>query len=450
MTIESIKSRPAHMIFQFSIPSIIAMVLTSLITLVDGFFIGNYLGGEGLAAVNLGLPILYVYLAVGIMIAVGGIAMAGIALGAGDIPRCNNIFNQTVVTAITVSILLSLAVGGLLGTVSELLKMDLRVSLFFRKYYALMILTYPVMILNSTLGMFIRGEGRPQIFMLITLMTVVENILLDYIFIHSLDGGIEGIALASLISVLTGLAGMLIYFRTGSRVFRFQRFSFSPGILKDTLLNGSSELIGQLSMGISLFAYNWVILRVAGVTGVAAFTVVGYAAYLFSMVIIGFGQGASPLISFSYGAGKPNLARLLRRKTSLFVFLAGLAAMLLMMSFSGWYSEFFVEDRGIAQMVKSGLVLFVLSFLFSGINTIASFYFTSLGKAGESALISSSRGLVLLLLCIFTLPRFLGMTGVWLAAPVTEALTFFLSLVLIRRSDKALNPAGIRQAVQQY
>jgi len=282
--------------------------------------------------------------------------------------------------------------------------------------------------------------------MLITLATVIVNIFLDFLFISRLHWGIKGIALASLISVLTGLSGMLVNFKRGSRVFRFRRCSFSPVILKDTLLNGSSELIGQLSMGISLFAYNWVILRVAGVPGIAAFTVVGYMAYLFSMVIIGFGQGASPLISFSCGAGEPGLARLIRRKTGLFVFMAGLTVMVLMMAGSDWYSRFFVKDQEVRHLVQSGLFLFVLSFLFSGINTIASFYFTSLGKAGESALISSSRGLVVLLICIFTLPRFLGMTGIWLAAPLTEALTLVLSLTLIRRSDKALGLAGIHRA----
>ena len=80
---------------QFSIPSIIAMVLTSLITIVDGFFIGNYVGKEGLAAVNLGLPIVYLYLALGLMISVGGVVIAGMALGSGDNRTCNSVFNQT-------------------------------------------------------------------------------------------------------------------------------------------------------------------------------------------------------------------------------------------------------------------------------------------------------------------------------------------------------------------
>jgi Na+-driven multidrug efflux pump len=171
---------------------------------------------------------------------------------------------------------------------------------------------------------------------------------------------------------------------------------------------------------------------------VAAFTIVGYVAYLFNMVIIGFGQGASPLISYSYGAKEFELSKTIRKKTNLFVFLVGIAAMLVMLIASDWYSGIFVSNSRVESLIYSGISFFVVAFLFSGINTITSFYFTSIGKAKESAFISLSRGLVVLLICIFTLPLVLGMTGVWLAAPVTEAVTVVLSFVFISKNNKCL------------
>ncbi len=104
MNLESIRGDKAGTILRFSIPSIIAMILTSLITVADGFFIGNFVGGSGIAAVNLGLPIIYLYLAVGLMVSVGGIAIAGMALGGGDIQKCNNVFNQTMSTVVAASV----------------------------------------------------------------------------------------------------------------------------------------------------------------------------------------------------------------------------------------------------------------------------------------------------------------------------------------------------------
>ena len=434
MNLDRIKEKTVSMIFQFSIPSIIAMVLTSLITIVDGFFIGNYVGKEGIAAVNLGLPILYVYLAIGIMVAVGGIAISGIALGAQNLKKSNDVFNQTVLSSIAVSVILSLLVSVLLRPIMSLIHMDAQVAGYFYSYFSIMIIAYPIMIVNSTLGMFIRGEGKPQIYMMISGLTVVCNIILDYMFIRWFHYGIEGIAVASLISLMIGMVCMVLFFLKKSTVYKFRKFEFSKQVLRDTVLNGSSEFIGQMSMSISMFAYNWVILKTVGVPGVAAFTVVGYAAYLFNMVIIGFGQGASPLISYSYGAEDIELCKTIRRKTNLFVFVAGVVVIIAMWMASDWYSGIFVSSKSVGALIRSGISLFVFSFLFSGINTITSFYFTSIGKAKESAMISASRGLVVLLICIFTLPALFGMTGVWLVAPVTEAFTIVLSFLLIQKN----------------
>lgn len=436
MNLENMKNKTVQMILQFSIPSIIAMVLSSLITIVDGFFIGNYIGKEGIAAVNLGLPVLYVYLGVGIMVAVGGISIAGRALGAQDIKKCNEVFNQTYVSAIVVTVILSILTRLCFEPIMAALGMDAQVASCFVKYYSIMIIAYPVMIVNNTFGMFIRGEGKPQLFMLFNIITVVSNIILDYLFIRWFGFGIEGIAVASLISVVLGAICMVSFFLRKSQVYKFHRLHFSGIILRDTIFNGSAEFIGQMSMSISMFAYNWVIMRLIGVSGMAAFTITGYVAYLFSMIIVGFGQGASPLISFTYGAKEIELSKTIRGRTNQFVLGAGIFFILILFLASGWYSNLFVKSESVATLVRSGIKIFVLSFLFSGINTITTFYFSSIGKAKESALISASRGLVVLLICIFLLPSLLGMTGVWLVAPVTEAFTIILSFVLIRQEGK--------------
>lgn len=438
MNLEIIRKKTVQTILQFSIPSIIAMVLTSLITIVDGFFIGNYVGKEGIVAVNLGLPILYVYLAIGIMVGVGGIVIAGIALGAQDIKKSNDVFNQTIISAIIVSVIISLLVGAFFRPIMGAINMDVNVASNFDKYYSIMIMAYPIMIVNSTLGMFIRGEGKPQLLMMINILTVIFNIFLDYLFIRWFHFGTEGIASASLISLTIGLFCMVIFFLKKSSIYKFQKFEFSKIVLRDTVLNGSSEFIGQMSMSISMFAYNWVIMRTEGVLGMAAFTIVGYVAYIFGMIIIGFGQGASPLISFSYGAQEIELSKTIRKKTNLFVFLSGAVVMIIMLIASDWYSSVFVSSESVKALIRSGIHIFIFSFLFSGINIITSFYFTSIGKAKESALISSSRGLVVLLICIFTLPSLFGMTGVWLVAPVTEAVTIVISFILVRQNENYL------------
>ncbi len=437
MNLEKMNDHIPQTVLKYAVPSIVAMILTSLITIVDGLFIGNYIGKDAIAAVNLGLPILYLYLGFGIMIGVGGSVIAGQWLGGRKREESIAVFNQTAATAVITLLMMSGVFLLALASMADRLIGDEGVRSFFYRYYFIMLFVYPFMVLNTVLGMFIRIEGKPEAFMQITILAIAVNIVLDYLFIAVLDRGIEGIAYGSLFSVLTGFVCMLLYFRGKSAIFRFGKFSPSRKVLTETFLNGSSEFIGQLSMSITMFALNHVILREVGVNGIAAFTIVGYVSFLFGMIVSGFGQGANPVMSYSYGAEEFILSRKARNVTIIYVFILGLVTLLLLNLFSGSYSNLFVKNTAVREMVEEGIPLYSLAFLFMGFNVIASFYFTSIGEARESAVISASRGLIVLLICILVFPSLWGMTGVWLAAPVTELVTIVFSTLFILRHDSS-------------
>ena len=438
MNVQEIKNNPAREILKFSIPAIISMVLTAFITVADGFFMGNYVGKEGIAAVNLGLPVVYLYLGVGLMVSIGGVAMAGMALGSGDRTACNQIFRQTIATTAFFSLSISVVVMFCFRPMLSIVRAEGQVAEYFQEYYRIMILELPVMVINSSFGMFIRGEGEPRFYMKVTMLNVLLNIVLDYVFAAHLGLGAAGIAWASLVSALASLGCILFFFWKRARIYGLGGFHFSLEICVRGILNGSSEFIGEMSTGIAIFAYNFVIMRRFGTEGVAAFTIVGYVSYLFSMVIVGFGQGSSPLISFCYGAQGRGAASDIRRRTCGYVLAGAAVVFTAMAGLGGWYSGLFVQNEIVRSMVKSGMAIFMVSFFFSGINSIASFYFTATGRAFESAVISFSRGLVILLICVFVLPALFGMTGVWLAAPVTEAVTLVITGFFLKREGNRL------------
>lgn len=434
MDLEKIKQNKGKMILRFSIPAIISMVLTSLITIADGFFIGNYVGKEGIAAVNLGLPVIYLYLGIGLMVSIGGAAIAGMALGAGDRTACNQVFRQTVVTTAVAAVLISCIMLFCFQPMLTVLRAEGKVIRYFQEYYQIMLLELPVMVINSSFGMFIRGEGRPEYYMKVSMAGVLLNIVLDYLFAGCLNVGTAGIAMASLVSELTAFICILYFFVRKAKIYRLGRFQFSGKICVRAVVNGSSEFIGEMSTGIAMFAYNYVIMRKIGVDGVTAFTIVGYVSYAFSMVVIGFGQGASPLVSFCCGAKERRLAADIRRKTNGYVLLAGAAVYLVMAAGMDWYSSAFVQSESVVRMIRTGMLIFMISFFGAGVNAITSFYFTASGRAFPSAVISFSRGFFVLLICIFTLPALFGMTGVWMAAPVTESITFVLTYFFLHCS----------------
>lgn len=433
MDINMIEKNHRKVILQFAIPSIIAMVFTAMINLIDGYFMGNYIGKEGLAAVNLGLPIVYLYLAVGLMFAVGGVAIASRLIGANEFDEANKVFRQTMAMCLLVTLGITVCMCILLNPISVTFNADELTRTYFKEYYLIMLFELPMMVLVSTCGMYIRGEGNPAFIMFSNFFTMVLNIILDYIFVKHLNLGVKGVAWASLLSSGIVLFISVMYFVKKSKIFKFGAFHFKKDTVKEMIFNGSSEFIGELSMCISMTVYNYSVLKYAGVDGVAAFTIIGYVSYVFSMIIIGFGQGMVPIISFLFGARKNKLAEKVRNTTMGFVAFAAVMVFVIMTCLSGWYSGLFSKNQEVISLVIPGLKIQMSSFLFAGINTIASFYFTAEGKAKESAVISSMRGLVILLIAILVLPLLFNITGVWMVSLTTEVITLFFSIFFLRK-----------------
>ena len=438
MDIREIKGNKLRTILQFSVPSIIAMLLQTAITITDGYFTGNYVGENALAAINLGLPILYFYLGVGLCVGVGGTVICGRLLGAEEKHKASEVFSQTVVTAGVICILTSIAVFLLFSPILKVLRADGELSGFFTQYYRIMLFTYPLIVVGTILGMFLRVDGKPQICMLVGILSCVLNAVLDFLFVGRLSMGVQGSAIASLIVQIIGDCVSLAWFLRSSGSIGFRRFRFDKAVSRETLLNGSSEFIGEMASAISMFAFNYVLMKYVGTEGVAAFTILGFAVYGYSMVAIGFGQGLTPLVSVCWGAKEQRTAMELRGMTNRILFTIGLLFAVFFFIFGKRYAGMFGCSDHIADMVSAGFRIYAVTFLFMGYDVINSMYFTSCGDAFSSALISSLRGIVLLLGFTFLFSALWGMTGVWLAAPATEVLTTMVSAWLITKHKKML------------
>ena len=212
MDIKQIKENKLKTILQFSIPSIIAMLLETVITITDGYFTGNYVGEDALAAINLGLPILYFYLGVGLCVGVGGTVICGRLLGARDKHKASEVFSQTIVTATMICVLTSLVVLLLFSPILKALRADENLSIYFTQYYRIMLLNYPLMVIGTILGMFIRVDGKPQVCMLVSIASCILNAILDYILVGRLVMGVQGSAIASLTVQALAVIVQFIYF----------------------------------------------------------------------------------------------------------------------------------------------------------------------------------------------------------------------------------------------
>lgn len=438
MNVETIKKNKLRTILQFSIPSIISMLLSTLITITDGYFTGNYVGEEALAAINLGLPILYFYLGVGLCVGVGGSVICGILLGAKENSRASEVFSQSIVTAAIICVITSVAVHLLFLPITNALGADGELALYFTQYYSVMLFNFPLMVIGTTLGMFVRVDGKPNICMLVSIASCILNGLLDYVLVAKLDMGVFGSAFASLAVQFISVAIQLAYFFGPSICIRITSFKFDSSVFKETILNGSSEFIGEIASAVSMFTFNYVLLKYAGAEGVAAFTVLGFAVYGFNMISIGFGQGISVLVSRCWGALERITAMELRIITNRILFIIGAVFAVFFTVFGKEYAQMFGCGSNVAYMVSEGFLFISATFLVMGYDVINSIYFTSCGDAKSSALISSLRGFILLLIFTLVFPAIWGITGIWMATPATEILTALVSVLLIEKQKKAI------------
>lgn len=438
MDINQIKENKLKTILRFSIPSIIAMLLETVITITDGYFTGNYVGEDALAAINLGLPILYFYLGVGLCIGVGGTVICGRLLGAKDERKASEVFSQTIVTAAVICILASLVISGLFTPILKVLRADGNLSAYFTGYYRIMLFNYPLMVIGTIFGMFIRVDGKPQVCMLVSIISCILNAILDDILVGRLAMGVQGSAIASLIVQVIAVIVQFIYFIRLSAGIRFRHYRFDRAVNKETIFNGSSEFIGEMASAISMFAFNYVLMKYVGAEGVAAFTILGFTVYGYSMIAIGFGQGLTTLVSVCWGAKEQKTAMQLRILTNKILFGIGALFAVCFFVFGRSYAGMFGCSSSVADMVSAGFRFYAVTFLIMGYDVINSMYFTSCGDALSSALISSLRGMILLLAFTFIFPAIWGMTGVWMAAPATEALTAIVSAWLITKQKKMM------------
>lgn len=438
--IESIdKTNLVKTFFKYSIPCILGMFLTSFITVVDGMFIGWKLGERGLAAVNLTLPVLYVLLGITIMIGVGGVTLAMQSLGEKNLLRANRRFTFTIILNASASILAAGILIVFKDFIIGFLNAKGELYPYVKDYLGTMAYFYTFMMMNITFSMFIRGEGKPQLSLLFGILANILNIMLDYFFVIRLDYGMKGAALASGLSVIVAFSLGLLYFTSGRSVFRYCKASFDRVDLKSIIFNGSSEFIGQISISITTFLFNLVIIKRIGINGVAAFTIVGYISLIQYMVLTGIAQGAHTLISYSYGAKDRDAIFMLLSIGIKAVVITGMVAFILSFAATEGIIRIFAHDNAdLMDIANYGIKLYSIAFLINGFNVVASAYFTSLGDARTSLLISVLRSLVLVSIFILILPIIFGETGIWLVIPVTEAITFVVSYMYIKRSRESL------------
>ena len=423
-------------LLRFVLPSIVMMIFTSIYSVVDGLFVSNFAGKTALAAINLIVPLLMGLSALGFMIGTGGSAIVAKTLGEGKKKEANECFSMLIYITAAGGIVLSIIGALLTPTIASMLGAKGQLLSNCTMYARISFISMPAFMLQNVFQSFFVTAEKPKLGLCVIVTSGVTNIVLDALFVGMLGFGLAGAAAATVCGELLGGIIPIIYFsRKNSSLLRLCKTRFNGSIFVKTCINGSSELMTNLSSSIVNSLYNVQLMKFAGENGVAAYGTIMYVNFIFVAIFFGYSIGSAPLISFNYGAGNHDELKNLFKKSMTLVTTWGILLAVISQIIAMPLARLFVGyDKELLAMTQEGFRIYCLVYLINGFNIFGSAFFTSLNNGVISAIISFLRTLVFQIAAVLILPIIFGINGIWFAVIVAEMFTLcFTATFLIKQ-----------------
>lgn len=417
-------------LLRFTLPSIVMMIFASVYSVVDGFFVSNFVGISSFAAVNLIMPFTQIISCVGFMFGTGGSALVSMRLGEGKKDEANRIFSMLIYTGFAVGLVFAVFGFCFMRQISLLLGANEDMLPYCMTYGRILCVALPVYVLQHMFQSFMVTDEKPGMGLVITVIAGLTNIVLDATFILVCHWGLAGAAIATVIAqCVGGLIPLFYFFLNRNGLIYLCRTHFDGRALINACTNGMSEFVTNMSMSVVAVLYNWQLMRLAGENGVAAYGAVMYVSFIYVAVFLGYSMGIAPVVSYHYGAGGTGELKSLLRKSTIFITVSSVLLAVLAYVFAVPLAMFFNHsDEELLMMTETAFRYYAISVLFSGVSIFGSAFFTALNDGFVSASISFLRTLVFQIASVLILPVFFAINGVWYSLFVAEILSVFVTL----------------------
>ncbi len=430
------------LLFKFSIPAIIGMLVNALYGIVDGIFIGQYVGSLGLAGVSVANPIMIVSLAFTMLVSFGATSLISIRLGEDNKEDAEKILGNATTLLFIIPVILFIIVQLFLDDILRVFGASANVLPYARTYMS--VVSYGFLFQSIGFGMtnFIRSEGNPKIAMLTMSVGAAVNIALDALFIIVLDMGIRGGALATVIAELVPAIWVLGYFISDKSLLKIRKENLKLRFdkVKNIIALGFAQFSIQIASSVVAVVANNTLLQYGGDFGISAFRIINNTAMIFLMPIFGINQGMQPIIGYNYGAQKFD-----RVKKTLYLAIAaatGLAIVGFIIThvFPEQLAMLFnKDDRALIEMTANGMKIFFTALPIIGFQIVCSNYFQAIGKPKQSIVLGLLRQVIILIPALIILPKFFGLNGIWMASPASDIISSLLTAFFIVGNIKELN-----------
>lgn len=422
-------------------PMVLMMLVASIYSIFDGFFVARFVGTEAFAGMNIILPVVAIVGALGLMVGAGSSALVSKTLGEGDKIRAKRVFSVLVSFTLVVGVALAIILFAIIPNITLMFGADETLLPYAVRYGRILTLALPFYMLMMAFNPFYMVVGKPSLGTKVTTICGIVNVLLDVILVVLFDFGLTGAALSSALGFVIGGTFPLYYFSTNRNDLKVEFTIMWDNVdMRDIgkcCGNGLSEFISDISLNIVGICYNWQLMRYIGADGVAAYGVLMNLSFLFNSVFMGYNMGVQQFIAYNYGEHNHSELTSLLRKSRIILGMCGLCLWLISIFSAPIIATIFVgNETSVHEVIVHATRIYTISFLISGLNMFASTWFTALGNGSVSAFVSFTRTLVLELAAVFILPLLFGIDGIWSAVIVAEIFALFLSYILISRYSK--------------
>ena len=425
-------------LIKFTLPTIAMMIFTSIYGVVDGVFVSNCVGSDAFAAVNLIMPIIMILGSVGFMIGTGGSAIVSKTLGEGKKEKANEYFSMLVYLCVVSGVILSVIGIIFTGPIAVLLGAKGSIAKDCVTYGRTVFFMLTGLFLQNAFQSFLVVAEKPKLGLFVTLLAGFTNMFLDFLFVYVLRFGVFGAALATGISQFVGSVIPIIYFAGGkNNVLKLTKCRFNKDIIIKTCINGSSEMVTNMSMSLVNILYNMQLIKYIGTNGVVAYGIIMYVGFIFVGTYMGYAVGSAPVISYHYGAGNKDELKNLFKRSLTIIIVSSVVMTLIAEIIAGYLAGIFVSyDNNLLELTTEAIRIYAVSYLISGINIFASSFFTALNNGVVSAVISFMRMFVFQIVMILLLPVVLGISGIWTAVIAAEVLSVVISVMFLVKNRK--------------
>ncbi len=426
------EEKVGSLLFKLSLPAAVGMIAQSLYNVIDAIFIGRGVGPMGIAGVAIDFPIQLLIMAMAQMIGIGAASIISRSLGNQDRERAEKTMGNLFSLAILTGVLITIFGLWFLGPLLVLFGSTKGILPYARDYMSVIFFGTLFMIFGMSTNNVVRAEGNAKVAMGTMLLGAGTNTVLDPVFIFGLHMGMQGAALATIISQMATFTWLVQYFLSGKSVmkFHFKNLKFDRSIVKETFSVGLSAFVRQSSGSILAGILNHTLAFYGGNLAITIYGLINRLLSFFLMPAFGIGQGFQPIAGFSYGSKRYD-----RTKKSIYLAIIVASVItttgfLIMELFATQLIGMFTTDRSLISASVGPLRIMILMFSFVGFMTIVSTLFQAIGKAIPAFILSMTRQIIFLIPLVLILPRFMNLSGVWISFPLASFFTMILTIVM--------------------